>query len=344
MIWKTGDGFFAGGINGKEQEVVNRDLSGKRAAGWLTFFLILTLASACWAQYPTKPITLIVGYAVGGITDVSARALCGSATKFLGQPIVVMNKPGGGSAVSIAFLKNEKPDGYSLATLSPGAIISAHVRKLPYDVTKDFTPILAYAENFSGVVVRADSPWKTFKELHDYAKDNPGKIKYSTPGVATIHHLAMERMGLQEGIKWVHIPYQGGQPAVTGLLGGHVDVAASSPEWIPHVKAGRLRLLATYSGTRFPKFPEAPTWMELGYNIAVKITTSVIGPKGIPGPIVDKLHGALKTGLDDPNFKKTLDGYDMTVYYRNPTELAREISEFSDQWGKIIRELGLKQD
>jgi len=257
---------------------------------------------------------------------------------------VVLNKPGGGTALSLVSVKNEKPDGYTLVTLSSSGTIIPYMRKVPYDVNQDFTPIMGFAENIGGVVVRSDSHWKSFKELIDYAKANPGKIKYATTGVGTNHHLAMERLALQEGIQWVHIPFKGGYDVIMAILGGHVEVAATSPDWVPHVQAGRLRLLSLYSSTRLPKFPDTPTWVELGFKISAKITTSIIGPKGIPAPIVDKLHGAFKKGLDDPNFRKTLDHYEMVTYYRDPEGLAKDIQEYTDQWGKLILQLGLKAE
>jgi tripartite-type tricarboxylate transporter receptor subunit TctC len=317
-----------------------------KGQGFISIFVGLILCLSwgvnSWAQYPAKPINLTVGWGAGGITDVTARALSDAASKILGQPIVVINKPGGGSAVSLAFLKNEKPDGYSIGTLSSGGIITQHLLKAGYDATKDFTPIMGFAENIGGVAVQADSPWKTFKEFVLYAKNNPGKIKYGTPGVGSNHHLAMERLAMQEGIKWVHIPFKGGHPTITALLGGHVGAAACSPDWVPQVKAGTLKLLSVYSSTRMPRFPDVPSWMDLGYNISVKITTSIIGPKGVPSAIVEKLHEAFKRSLDDANFKKALENYDMVVYYQDPQGLAKEINEYSEQWGKLIAQLGLK--
>ena len=174
-------------------------------------------------KYPTKPINFLIGYPAGGTTDVCARPLVAAASKILGQPIVVVNKPGGASAVAVATLKTEKPDGYTIGILPSGAVLSQHMRKVPYDSAKDFTPIMQYAIYLYGLVVRSDSPWKTFKEFIDYAKANPGKIRYSTAGPGTPQHLVMERLALKEKIKWTHIPFEGGAPAISALLGGHVE-------------------------------------------------------------------------------------------------------------------------
>src|SRR5512135_1565311 len=171
-------------------------------------------------KYPTKPITLLIGYPAGGSVDICARPFTSAAGKILGQPFIILNKPGGGSSVAMAILKNEKPDGYTIGLLISGAVMGQHLRAVPYDTAKDFTPIMQYGVYLYGLVVRSDSPWKTFKEFIDYAKNNPGKIRYSTGGSGTPQHLVMERLALKEKIKWTHIPFQGNGPAVTALLGG----------------------------------------------------------------------------------------------------------------------------
>jgi len=320
----------------------------KRAVLVHAFFLFIPFAlcfSSSWAQsYPAKPINMIIGWGAGGATDITLRALCEAAGKILGQPIVVMNKPGGGSAVALALLKNEKPDGYTVGNLSAAGILSQYMRKVPYDVMADFTPIMRYGDYTYGVVVRAEAPWKTFKEVVDYAKANPGKVRYSTSGAGTFHHLAMEALAKQEGIKWIHIPYKGGHEATTAILGGHVEVEACSSEWKPHVESGKLKLLATYNPDRLPKFPDVPSWVELGYKVAASGYIAVLGPKGMPRPIVEKLHGSFKLALEDPAFKKSMETYDMPVVYRDPEGLEKDIREFGEKWGKLIAEMGIKQE
>jgi tripartite-type tricarboxylate transporter receptor subunit TctC len=317
---------------------------------WAVLFLSLyAVFSVClsntWAQpYPAKPVNMLIGWGAGGTVDITLRILCESAGKTLGQPFVVVNKPGGGSAVALAMLKNEPPDGYSLGNLSPAGMLSQFMRKIPYDVMTDFTPIMRYGDYSYGVVVRADSPWKSFKELINYAKANPGKIRYSSAGAGTFHHLAMEALAKQEGIKWIHIPYKGGHEATTALLGGHVEVQASASEWKPSVESGKLRLVSTYNPDRLPKYPDVPTWMELGYGIGASGYIGILGPKGLPRPIVEKLHGAFKLAMEEPAFKKAMDTYDMPVVYRDPDGLAKDIKGFCEKWGKLIVELGIKEE
>ena len=280
-----------------------------------------------------------------GGTDVITRALSDPASKILGQPIVIVNKPGGGTALGLATLKNEKPDGYTIGTLGSGGIINTFIRKLPYDVVKDFTPIMSFSDSFGGVVVRADSPYNTGKQLIDYVKKNPGKIKYGTAGVGLVHHLAMEQLADQEKLKWVNVPFKSGGEVMMGMLGGHVDAAAAAPDFVPYTKSGKLRLLAVYVNKRLPAFPDSPTFKELGYNVAMRITTgALIGPKGLPRPIVDKLADAYKKSMDDPKFRTAMQSFENQPVYRGPEELAKDIQEWNDSYGRLVRQLGLKEE
>jgi tripartite-type tricarboxylate transporter receptor subunit TctC len=331
-----------------ERKFFREDRTLKRTKLVAVFFLFILFTfclSNGWAQpYPTKSINMVVGWGAGGATDVTIRALSEAAGKILGQPIVVTNKPGGGSAVGLAMLKNEKPDGYTIGNLSAGGILSQYMRKVPYDALTDFTPIMRFADYAFGLVVRTEAPWKTFKELVEYAKANPGKIRYSTSGAGSFHHLVMEAFSRQEGVKWVHIPYKSGHEATTAILGGHVEVEACSSEWKPYVDSGKLRLLATYNPMRLPKYSNVPTWSELGYNIAASSLIGVVGPKGLPRPVVDKLHDAFKQAMDDPAFKKTMDSFDMPIVYRDPDGLLKDMKEIADRWGKLITDLGIRQE
>ena len=175
------------------------------------FLLVFMLAVPGYApaqeKYPAKPINFIIGYPAGGTTDICARPLVSAASKILGQPVVVVNKPGGGSAVATALLKTEKPDGYTIGILASGAVLSQHMRKVPYDSATDFTPIMQYAIYLYGLVVQSDSPWKTFKEFIDYAKANPGKIRYATAGAGTPQHLVMERLAIHHGQSGPSFPF-----------------------------------------------------------------------------------------------------------------------------------------
>ncbi len=295
-------------------------------------------------KYPTKPINFIIGYPAGGTTDVCARPLVSAASKILGQPVIVVNKPGGASAVAVATLKNEKPDGYTIGILPSGAVLSQHMRKVPYDSAKDFTPVIQYAVYLYGLVVKSDSPWKTFKEFIEFAKANPGKIRYSTAGPGTPQHLVMERLALKEKIKWTHIPFEGGGPAIANLLGGHVEASSQTTEWKKHVEAGTLRLLAVYGEKRMNDFPNVPTLLELGYNITAPSLICVVGPKGLSPQIVETLHRAFKKSMEDPDFIKIGLQMDQPVLYRGPQELAKHLVEMNEEVGALIQSLGLRKE
>ena len=328
-----------------------RQVEQRKTLLWLTAFLgliigIPTIPGFVSAQekYPTKPINFIIGYPAGGTTDVCARPLVAAAGKILGQPVIVVNKPGGASVVAVATLKNEKPDGYTIGILPSGAVLSQHMRKVPYDSAKDFTPIVQYAVYLYGLVVKPDSPWKTFKEFIDYAKANPGKIRYSTAGPGTPQHLVMERLARKEKIKWTHIPFEGGPPAIANLLGGHVEASSQTTEWKKNVEAGTLRLLAVYGEKRMIDFPNVPTLLELGYNITAPSLICVVGPKGLSPQIVEILHGAFKKAMEDPDFIKMGRQLDQPVIYRGPQELGKHLVEMNEEVGSLIGSLGLRKE
>ena len=309
--------------------------------------LALIVGVAEWVpaqeKYPTKPINFVIGYPGGGTTDVCARPLVLSAGKILGQHLVVINKPGGGSAVAMASLKSEKPDGYTIGILPSGAVLSQHMRKVPYDSAKDFTPVIQYAVYLYGLVVKADSPWKTFKEFIEYAKANPGKIRYGTAGAGTPQHLVMEWLAIKENIKWTHIPFQGGGPAIAALLGGHVEAASQTTEWKKHVETGTLRLLAVYGEKRMTDFPNAPTLLELGYDITAPSLICVVGPKGFSPQIVATLHGALKKAMEDPDFVRVSRQVDQPPMYRGPEDLGKHLVKMNEEVGALIKRLGIQE-
>jgi len=306
------------------------------------FFSILTMGDSCIAAeetFPIKPIQFWVGFGAGGGTDTTGRALVEATSKNFAQPFVVTNKPGGGGAVMTAELKTAKPDGYTVGILTASALISAHMRKVPYHPVRDFDSILQYASYQYGVVVRTDSPWKTLNDLIAYAKANPGKVSYSTAGAGTPQHLVMVQLGEVLKVKWTHVPFGSGVEATTALMGGHVDFSAGTPEWKPQVDAGRLRLIAVQMDKRIPAYPNVPTFIELGYNLVAPSIASILGPKGIPKERVKILHDAFYKGIQDPLFKNTLDKYDMPLTYRNSEGCDKFVNELFESTGKLVEKL-----
>jgi tripartite-type tricarboxylate transporter receptor subunit TctC len=307
-------------------------VSKRRTCGCFIFclsicFFVFPLDSSLSQDFPTKPVNVMIGLAPGDSIDVTARTLLSKAEKYLGQPVMVSNRPGSVGTMAANIIAKAKPDGYNLVcctTLSFSRTLQ--LQTLPFKLD-DFIPIMHYGTAQSGIVVKADSPWKTFGELVEYAKRNPGKIRYSSIGAWSLPHISMELVAIKEGIQWTHIPFTGSAPALTALLGGHVEVAGSGSAFIPHVKGGTLRLLATHGEKRTETFPAVPTFRDLGYDF---INTGIFlfaGPKGIPLPAVNKLDDSFRKAMDDPEFIKVMDRLDIVVSYRNSTETRRYIEQ-----------------
>jgi tripartite-type tricarboxylate transporter receptor subunit TctC len=311
--------------------------------------LIISIPIFSFAQnYPTKPIHMIITFPPGGSVDPSTRALVEGAKKFLDQPIIIENRAGGGGTVGLAEAVNEKPDGYHVVSF----VISSytripHLRPVPYKLG-DIVPIMQFAQVPSGVAVQADSPWKTFKELVDYARKNPKKVTYSTMGANTPQEISMQLIARKEGISWIHVPYKGTAPAIAALLGRNVDFTCVSTDFIPHVKAGTLRVLAILDQQRLDDFPEIPTFRELGYDFLNEYITDVgffVGaPKGTPPFALEKLDDVLHKGMEDPMFVQTLKNMQLRPFYRGHKELPAYLKRMYDDFGKVVKELNLKVD
>ncbi len=320
-----------------------------KATKLLSFiFLALCLGSFCAvlpasAEFPEKPITVLVSFAAGGSSDMSFRALAVGAEKYLGQSIIIENKGGGGGTLALANIANAKPDGYTLAqAASTGIVRAPQMQKVTYKPLKSFTPIMAYvgAHN-SGLVVKSDAPWKNMKEFIDFAKKNPGKIKYGTPGVGSAPHHAMEFIAHQEGIRWIHVPYTGSAPAMTAVLGGHLEAGSVGPELVPFVEAGQFRLLGTHEYKRSAAFPNVPTFKELGYDFANETVFSVFGPAGLPPDVVAKLETAFTKGMETPQFKAVCEKMNLIPAYYNSKDYDVFLKDLWVKMEKSLRETGL---
>ena len=307
----------------------------------LTFFLLLPLFPAGAADYPTKTINLVIPYPPGGSTDLTARSLANAAKKYLGQPLICENKSGGGGTVGPSLVVTRPADGYTIGVITAAATIAWHMGKMNYNPIEDQTHIIRWAGYLFGVVVRADAPWKTFQELIQYAKQNPQKVSYGSPGVGTPPQLAMEELGMAAGVQWVHIPSKGIAENNTAMLGGHIDVISDSSGWAPLVDAGKFRLLATYGFDRSARYPKVPTVKESGFDVVCPGPIGMMGPKGMPKPIVNRLHDAFKKGLDDPDFLSVMQKFDMNTLYQNPEDYDKFVHQDSARIESIVKKLGL---
>lgn len=258
------------------------------------------------ADYPDRPISFLVGYGPGGPSDIQARALAAAAEPILGQPLVVFNRPGASGTVMMATLATAKPDGYTIG-ITPGSLtVVPYFQQVNYDLSKDFTYLAAlstYTESFS---VLADSPWKTLDDLIAYARKNPNQVNIGTAGIAVSPSIMEKVIARKAGVQWGEVPFKSDGDIVTALLGGHVHVGANSGGHIPHVRAGRLRLLFNATAERVREFPDVPTLRELGFDFIALSYCGMAGPKGLPEPIARKLEEAFRKARNDPVYLETL--------------------------------------
>ncbi len=297
------------------------------------------LASA--ADFPTKPITLEIGYAPGGSTDLVSRAIAGEAAKILGQPIICNNTPGAAGNLVLGKIKNVKPDGYTLAAAPTANVYRIpHMQESPFKVS-DLVPIGEYSQYQYGVAVKADSPWKTWEEFIDYAKKNPGKIRYSTAGIGTGQHLGMEFVAKKYGIQWTMVPFKGGVEATMAVLGGHVDAISQTTEFKDHVIAGKMRMLLAWNPKRLISFPNVPTAKEKGIDVQVATGISLWAPKGIPQDVVNKLADAFRKAAATETFKQVCLKFDMPNDFLGPKEDAELVKSQDKIMGEFIKSLGI---
>jgi tripartite-type tricarboxylate transporter receptor subunit TctC len=296
-------------------------------------------------SFPTKSVTLIVPWPAGGSSDLALRAFAEAAQKHLGQQIVIENKAGASGTLGPAQMAaTAKPDGYTLSQMPITVFRLPYMTKTTFDPTKDFTYVTGLTGYTFGVVVQSKSPWKTFKELIDYAKANPGKIKYGTPGTGTSLHIGMEQIAKQAGVKWTQVPFKGAAETNAALLGGHVDAVADSTGWRALVESGDFRLLVTWGGTRTKNWPDVPTLKELGIDLVANSPYGIAGPKGIDPNVVKVLHDAFAKAVQEPVYLESLKKFDQELAYLNTADYEKHAVEQIEDAKKLIVDLGLKKD
>jgi tripartite-type tricarboxylate transporter receptor subunit TctC len=303
---------------------------------------VANVAAPLRAQnFPTRPITLICPWPAGGSTDVTMRALAEATARHLPQPIVVENRPGAGGTLGIVALRTAQPDGHTVSQIPLGAFRIPHTQKVPWDPLADITYIIGITGYTFGVVVPANSPFKTFKDLVEWARANPGKLDYGSTGTGTSPHLTMEELALAQNIKFNHIPYKGSADLMTAILGGQIMAATDATGFAPHVEAGKLRLLVTWGERRTKRWPEVPTLKELGYGIVSNSPYGLGTSKGVDAAIVKILHDAFKKGLEDPKHLAALERYDQDVWYKSSAGYAEYARETFTKERALMEKLGL---
>ncbi|MBS1156010.1 MAG: transporter substrate-binding protein [Proteobacteria bacterium] len=284
----------------KSQKLIARLLTAVCASS------LLLGASAHAADYPTKQVEVIVPFAAGGGTDLVTRAFADAAKKYLPKPMGVVNKTGGGGAVGLSEIVTARPDGYKIGTGTVEIAMLPHMGLVQF-TTDDFTPIARLNAEPSAISVKADAPWNSYEEFMAYAKANPGKVRIGNSGTGAIWHLAAEALADKTGTKFNHIPYDGANPAVTALLGGHIEAVTVSPaEVVSHVAAGKIKLLAVMADQRQAGFDKVPTLKEKGVDLTIMTWRGIVAPKKTPKDVQEALRAAAKKTAEDPAFKESL--------------------------------------
>jgi tripartite-type tricarboxylate transporter receptor subunit TctC len=314
-----------------------------------TFALAASLAfiaGVASAQgYPAKPVRILVGFAPGGAMDIVARTVAQKMSPGLGQPIVIENKPGAASNIAIRQLIESAPDGYTVMLVANGLTANPLLyRQQPFDPNTDVVPITLVARLPVVIAASAASELTSLARLAEVSKAKPASVNYGSPGSGSTPHLAVEMFARAAGITLTHVPYKGGAPAIADVLGGQLPmVAVNAVEVLPHVKAGKLRVLATLSAERVATMPEAPTIAESGFpGFEASVWHAFIAPKGTPAAIVERLKSEIHKALADPEVKARLAGLGAVVAPTTPGELAALIASEHERYGKLIREADIK--
>ncbi len=311
--------------------------------------LLACLALSLWlgtpshaGTFPERPIRLIVPWPAGGTSDAVLRPLAAAAAKQLGQPVVVENRAGANGTLGMLALVQAKPDGYTLSQLPVTVYTAAHTSGLSFNPVTDLTYIIHLTAYTFGLVVRADSPWKTLDELIAYARTHPDEITYGTSGPVSPGHIALEQIAATRGIRLTHVPYKGMAEATLAILGGHIQAVATSSGWGPQVEAGKLRLLATFGKARTKRWPQVPTLKELGLDVVVESPYGLVGPRGMDPAVVKRLHDAFLRALDDPATQTAMALFDQIKDYLGPADYAAYGRKLDAEQAAIVKQLGLE--
>ncbi len=294
------------------------------------------------ADFPSRPVTLVVPTAPSVTGDLLMRAFAEVASKHLGQSIIVENKPGGSATLAAAHVAgNAKPDGYTITQIVIPVFRVPVMQKATYDPVKDFTYIIMLGGYTLGAVVKADSPFKSWQDVMAFAEANPGRFTYTTVGPMTTNAIAMETIARQAGVQFTHVPGKGGGAGIAAVLGGHVMAMVESPSWAPTVASGDLRLLMLLNGERSRKWPDTPTLKDLGYHYDFDSPFGLAGPKGMDPAIVKTLHGAFKKAYDDPKVIDAYEKFDFVRRYMNTEDYQKFVPKLAANERTAMEKIGL---
>jgi tripartite-type tricarboxylate transporter receptor subunit TctC len=310
------------------------------------FFVAAIPLAAAQEPFPSRPITIVAPFPPGGVADLTARPVAAAMEKVLKNPVGVVNKTGAAGAVGMQSVAVAKPDGYTLLLALSSISIIPEADKIfgrpPAFTVDQFAPIALISADPTILVVPADKPWKTAKDFIEDARSRPGQISYSSSGVYGTLHMAMELLSHAAGIKLRHVPHAGAGPALTAILGGHVDALASGPAVVlPHIKSGKLRALAGWGDKRVAALPDVPTFRELGYPDAeFYIWAGIFAPKATPEPVLAKLRTTVREAVNDPDFKAAMDKLETPVTFKQGEEFQRFFETDARRLAEGVRKVG----
>ena len=316
------------------------------AAAMLLATLSFGAAPGAMAQaFPSKPVRILVGFAPGGAMDIVARTVGQKMSVSIGQPVVVENKPGAGSNIAIRALIDSAPDGYTVMLVANGLAANPVLYEpAPFDPERDVVPVALVARLPVVIAANASSEFSSLASLVQAAKARPGAVAYATPGNGSTPHLAVELFARAAGISLGHVPYKGGAPAITDVLSGQLPlVAVNAVEVLPHVKTGKLRVLAALSAERVSTLPDTPTIAESGFpGFEASVWHAFIAPRGTPPAVIERLSAEIGKALASPDVKERLAALGAEVSPTGPAELGALVRSERERYGRLIREAKIK--
>jgi tripartite-type tricarboxylate transporter receptor subunit TctC len=302
-------------------------------------------ATAQAQQYPNRPITMVVPFPPGGIADITGRPLAVAMAKNLGQPVVVENKAGAGGAVGHALVAKAKPDGYTIMTALSSIVVIPEADKVngrpsTYQMS-DFTSIALISADPTILLVPANAPWKTLKELIDDARSRPGKISYASSGVYGTIHTCFEMLAQAADVKFLHVPYKGGGPAMVALLAGETNLGAQSPGVSnAHLKSGKIRTLGSWAGSRTAALPDVPTMKEQGFDVEFYIWAGVFAPAGLPPDVAARIRASIREAVQDPEFRTAMANVNTPIDFREGAEFDRFLDIDTKRLAVVVQKMG----
>ncbi|WP_332738273.1 tripartite tricarboxylate transporter substrate binding protein [Hydrogenophaga sp.] len=301
-----------------------------------------SVAQAQTQAYPSRPVTLIIPWPAGGSTDRHLRTLAELASKHLGQPIVIENRPGAGGTLGPSTMAQmAKPDGYTISQFPLGMLRLPHMQKSNWNPLTDFSYIIGVSGYTFGLTVKADSPYKSFKDYIEAARKQPKQINYGSTGTGSSPHLIMEELAGNAKVELTHVPFKGNADLVSALLGGHVMAQSDASGWDKFVDSGQMRLLVTFGEQRTKRWPDVPTAQELGYGVVSSSPYGLAGPKGMDPAIMKTLHDAFKKAMDDPKHLEVLAQLNQDMWYRSGDDYRQWAADTYAKDKALIERLGL---